>query len=102
MRYRGEIISAKSTDVVFEALELMDKYNLSVLPVIDGTESVGSIKESSIIDKVISDRTISGKKVNEIMDNKLPTIDYDSPFSEAREMLQKENAILVSQHGNFE
>ena len=33
------------------------------------------------------------------MDNKLPTIDYDSPFSEAREMLQKENAILVSQHG---
>ena len=93
------LISAKSTDVVFEALELMDKYNLSVLPVIDGTESVGSIKESSIIDKVISDRTISGKKVNEIMDNKLPTIDYDSPFSEAREMLQKENAILVSQHG---
>ncbi|MBL8006287.1 MAG: cysteine synthase [Ignavibacteria bacterium] len=95
------LISAKSSDKVFEALELMDKYNLSVLPVIDGTESVGSIKESGIIDKVISDRTISGKNVKDIMDSKLPTIDYDTPFVKALEMLQKENAVLVSQHGNI-
>ena len=35
------------------------------------------------------------------MDSKLPTIDYDTPFVKALEMLQKENAVLVSQHGNI-
>lgn len=95
------LISAKSTDKVFEALELMDKYNLSVLPVIDGTECVGSVKESGIIEKIITDRTVSGKEVREIMDDKLTTIDFDAPFVKALDLLHRENAVLVSQHGNI-
>jgi predicted transcriptional regulator len=95
------LISAKSTDKVFEALELMDKYNLSTLPVIDGTESVGSIRESGIIEKVINDRNISGKEVKEVMEDKLPTIDFDTPFLQALDILHRENAVLVSQHGNI-
>ncbi|MCY7363620.1 MAG: pyridoxal-phosphate dependent enzyme, partial [Ignavibacteria bacterium] len=93
------LISAKSSDKVFEALELMDKYNLSTLPVIDGDECVGSIKEANIIEKVINDRNVSGKNVKEIMDHELPIVDFNIAFPKALEMLQKDSTILVSQHG---
>lgn len=96
-----ELVSVKSADKVFEALELMDKYNLTTIPVIDGTECVGSLKESSIIDRVINDRTVSGKEVKAIMEKKLTIIDFDTPFPQALEILHKENAILVSQHGDI-
>ncbi len=93
------LVSVKSSDKVFEALEMMDKYNLSTVPVIDGDKCVGSIRESSIIDKVIKDRTISGSDVKQVMEKKLQLIDFDTEFPKAQEVLRKENAILVSQHG---
>lgn len=94
-----QLVSVKSSDKVFEALELMDKYNLSTLPVIDGTNCVGSLRESSIIEKVINDRNVSGKAVKNIMEKKLPIVDFGIMLPDALDILQKHNAILVSQHG---
>ncbi len=96
-----ELVSVKSSDKVYEALEMMDKYNLSTMPVIENSECVGSIRETKIIDKVINDRTISGKDVKQVMEKKLPMIDFDTGFPKALEMLHKDNAILVSQHGDI-
>lgn len=95
------LVSVKSTDKVFEALELMDKFNLSTIPVIDGTECVGSLRESSIIDNVINDRNVSGRDVKDIMEKKLQIVDFDTTFPKVLDMLHKENAILVSQHGDI-
>ncbi|MEO8664456.1 MAG: cysteine synthase [Ignavibacteria bacterium] len=96
-----EIVSVKSSDKVFEALEMMDKYNLSTIPVIDGPECVGSLRESNIIEKVINDRNVSGREVKDIMDKKLPILDFDTAFPKALDMLHKENAILISQHSDI-
>ncbi|HQY20859.1 MAG TPA: pyridoxal-phosphate dependent enzyme [Ignavibacteria bacterium] len=95
------LISAKSSDKLFEALELMDKYNLSTLPVIDGSDCVGSIAEESVIEKVMNDRNVSGKQVKDVMDKKLPIVDFNTEFPKALEMLQKDSTILVSQHGQI-
>ncbi|MDQ3021374.1 MAG: cysteine synthase [Bacteroidota bacterium] len=94
-----ELVSVKSSDKVYEALEMMDKYNLSTIPVIDGDECVGSVRESSIIDRVITDRNVSGKDVKQVMEKKLAIVDFDTEFPKAQDMLHKENAILISQHG---
>lgn len=96
-----DLVSVKSTDKVYEALELMDQYNLSTIPVIDGAKCVGSLRESNIIDNVINDRNVSGKNVKDIMEKKLQIVDFDTPFPEVQEMMHKENAILVSQHGDI-
>ncbi|MDZ4713157.1 MAG: cysteine synthase [bacterium] len=96
-----DLVSVKSSDKVYEALELMDKYNLSTIPVIDGAKCVGSLRESNIIDNVINDRNVSGKNVKDIMEKKLQIVDFDTPFPEVQEMMHKENAILVSQHGDI-
>lgn len=96
-----ELVSVNSNSKVFEALEMMDKYNLSTIPVIDGSECVGSLRESNLIDKVINDRNTSGKEVKQVMDKKLRIIDFDTPFPEVLELLHKEIAVLVSQHGDI-
>ncbi|MBS1518267.1 MAG: cysteine synthase [Bacteroidetes bacterium] len=95
------LISAKSSDKLFEALEIMDKYNLSTLPVIDGSECVGSIVEETMIEKIIKDRNIAGKNVKDVMDKKLPIVDFNSEFPKTLEMLQKDSTLLVSQHGQI-
>ena len=94
-----ELVSVLSTDKVFEALEMMDKYNVSTIPVIEENKCVGSITESKIIEKVINDRTISGSDVRQVMEKELPMIDFDTHFPKVQELLQKEHAVLVTQHG---
>jgi len=86
---------------VFEAMELMDEYNLSTMPVLEGNECIGSIIESSILEKVMDDRTVSGKTVRAVMDEKLPILDFNSHVKEAIDILHKDNAVLVSQHGRI-
>ena len=93
------LLSVKSSDKVFEALEMMDKYNLSTIPVIDGEKCVGSISESEILEKIISDRNVSGKDVKQVMEKKLTILDFDTEFPKAQEILQKDHTVLVSQHG---
>jgi len=94
-----ELVSVKGSDKVFEALEMMDKYNLSTIPVIEGIKCVGSLRESGILDKIIIDRTVSGKEVKDIMEKPLTILDFDTPFVKSLDILHKENAILISQHG---
>lgn len=94
-----ELVSIEGNAKVFEALELMDKYNLSTMPVIEGKQCIGSIKESSILEKVMDDRTVSGREVRAVMDEKLPILDFNSPVKEAIDILHNDNAVLVSQHG---
>lgn len=96
-----QLVSAKSADKVYEALELMDKYNLSTIPVIDGADCVGSVRESSIIEKIMNDRNVSGKEVKKIMEKKLPIIDFETMLPDALDVLHKHNAILISQHGDI-
>ncbi len=96
-----ELVSVTGSAKVFEALELMDEYNLSTMPVIEGKECIGSIREASILEKVMNDRTVSGKEVKDIMDEKLPILDFNSAFPAALEILYRNNAVLVSQHGTI-
>lgn len=96
-----ELISVTGSVKVFEALELMDEYNLSTMPVIEGKECIGSIKEASILEKVMNDRTVSGRDVREIMDERLPILDFEIPLKNAMDILHRDNALLVSQHGTI-
>ena len=94
-----ELVFVDGSAKVFEALELMDKYNLTTMPVIEGKECIGSVREASILAKVMNDRTVSGKEVKEVMDERLPMLDFNEPAKKALDILHKENAVLVSQHG---
>ncbi len=94
-----ELIFVDGSVKVFEALELMDKYNLSTMPVIEGKDCIGSVREASILAKVMDDRTISGKEIRQVMDAQLPILEFNEPAQKALDVLHGDNAVLVSQHG---
>ena len=94
------IVSVNSGNKVLEALELMDKYNVSNIPVIDGKECVGSLKESDLINGIMDDSNLSSKEVKEVMNGKLPVLDIGESFDKALDLLKENHAILVNEHGN--
>lgn len=93
------LVSVRSDSRIYEALELMDKYNITTLPVINDSVSIGSIKESEIMEKVIHDRSTSSRAVSDLMDKPLPVHDAQEDFRRVLDSLQDHNAVLVSQYG---
>jgi cystathionine beta-synthase len=94
-----QLVSVNSGNKVYEALELMNQYNISNVPVIDGDNCVGSLNETDIISKVMNDSSVGGKEVKAVMGEKLTSLETTDEFRKALDILKDKHAVLVSEHG---
>jgi len=90
-----ELIFVEPETVLSEALELMDKNGVTQIPVIQEHRSVGSLRESRVLAKLLSDRDLLNAKVSEVMDESFPVIEIDTSVSEIKSMLQRSPAVLI-------
>ena len=67
---------------------------------IDGTRSVGSLQEATLLTLVMDGVTPSSQPVGALMGKPLPTIDMDADISEAyRLLLSGSNALIAAENG---
>ncbi|MCL5985380.1 MAG: cystathionine beta-synthase [Actinobacteria bacterium] len=91
------IISVNSRDNLNKAINLMHKYNISQLPVIDDGKLVGSLNEASVM-KILHDGIdFTNQQISAIMSKPLPALDEDTNISEAyRILLSGTSGIIVT------
>ena len=94
------LVSIGSGSKVYEALELMNQYNISNVPVIDNGNCVGSLNEAEVISKVMNDSAVGGAEINSVMGDKLPALETVDAFRNALDVLKDKHAVLVTEQGN--
>ncbi|MFV0389463.1 MAG: pyridoxal-phosphate dependent enzyme [Pyrinomonadaceae bacterium] len=92
-----ELVSTTSNATVAEALEIMGKNGVTQIPVLDERISVGSLRESSILTKLLEDRTLMEARVQDVMDEGFPVLDVDASFEEIKEQLRNSPAVLIEE-----
>ena len=99
------VITIKSKEKVKKAIELMEKYAISQLPVVnDNGVPVGSITESTVLKKLLSGdpEKIFQLKVEEIMEESFPTITPSTNIKDIQQLiLKKYPAVLVMEKGKI-
>jgi len=90
-----ELISVGPDEKVAAALALMSENSVTQLPVIDGHESVGSLRESHILTNLLKDRNLLDAKVSDIMDKSFPVVDVDESFDSIKNKLTKSPAVVI-------
>lgn len=80
---------------VAEALEMMNSNGVTQLPVIDGYASVGSVRESGLLTKLLANRDLMDAKIGDVMDKSFPVVDVDTSLNEIRTKLQRHPAVLI-------
>lgn len=96
-----KLVSVSPEETVTEALQKLDEYNLSNLPVIDDNKSVGCINDAEVMSLVIEDSSVMDKKVKDVMGKPLPVLDELDDIKHAISSLKKSPAVLVTQFGNI-
>jgi cystathionine beta-synthase len=90
-----DLLFVSPDDTVGAALEKMSTSGVTQLPVLEEHNSVGSLRESRVLTKLLGDRELLNVKVSEVMDESFPVMDVDSSLNEIKVKLQKSPAILI-------
>ena len=89
------MIFVSPDDLISDALSKMNESGVTQLPVIEDHRSVGSLKESRVLTKLLGDRELLNSKVSEIMDESFPVLEVDANFGEIKSKLRKHPAVLI-------
>jgi cystathionine beta-synthase len=90
-----ELIFVSPDTVVSDALALMNEKGITQVPVLAENESVGSLRESKILTKLLENRDLLEAKVTEVMEKSFPIVDVDAHSNEIKAKLQKSPAVLI-------
>lgn len=96
-----DIISASPNETIGEALNKLEHYNVSQIPVLEDNNCIGSLNEADLMSRLIDEPSVIEKKVSEIMGAPYPVIDESEDIKHGIANLKKNPAILVSQYGRI-
>lgn len=89
------------TATLQEAMDVMNKYELSELPVLENNKSVGRVRDSKIMTKALEDRSALQLTVSEIMEAPIPVLDAQADIKDAISMLRNYSSVLVADFGRM-
>jgi cystathionine beta-synthase len=89
------LITVKESDVVRDALDLLRRYEISQLPVMRGSEIVGSVNDVAVMQAVFDRADLLHKSVGDVMGRPFPALDTDAQIDRAYKLLTLANAAIV-------
>jgi cystathionine beta-synthase len=96
------LVSVGPSASVRQALNLMGTYSVSQIPVVDGTDCVGSLTEGPVMARALEDRKLLETPVAEAMQPPFPVVDAEVPLDRLTTLLSKETpAALVRKDGKL-
>ena len=102
---RPPVVVARTTERVGDAIETLQAYGISQLPVSEAPDGddvaglVGSISEKGLLDRAFRDPSVVDRNVGEVMDPPLPLVDAGASLDEAFALLSGASALVVIRAG---
>jgi cystathionine beta-synthase len=98
-----KLVTIDSDKTVADAVELMKKYDIEHIPVMNGNGPVGAISENGLFQKIFDNPDIKNVLIKNVMEAPLPLVDFDTPLERLSHLINKENGAVLAKDevGNF-
>ncbi len=98
------LVTIQAREKVRQAVDRLQQYGISQAPVVreeslEVSAFVGSIRESTLLDRLFRDPDSLQADVAEVMAAPLPMVEFDQPVEVAFSELQASPAVVVAKHG---
>jgi cystathionine beta-synthase len=95
-----KLLAVDVNATVNDAITILNKYNISQIPVKDGNEFVGSLNESFLFAKLIDNADVKNDAVKKLMQPPFPVVGEKTPIEEVSKLITKDNnAVLLRDMG---
>ncbi len=90
------LISLTTADTVATAIELMKKYDIENIPVLENGENIGAISEGGLFDKILNNPDIKTQTVGSVMEKAYPEVAFETPVERLSTYISRENGAVLS------
>ena len=90
-----ELIFVSPNGTLSAALALMSENGVTQMPVLENNLSVGSLRESHVLTKLLENRELLDGQVADVMDKSFPVLEADASLVEIKSKLQRHPAVLI-------
>ncbi len=90
------LIHISTTDTVAAAIELMKKYDIENIPVMNNGTNAGAISESGLFNKILNNPDIKTQTVESVMEKAYPEVAFETPVERLSSFITKENGAVLS------
>ncbi|MBA2499144.1 MAG: pyridoxal-phosphate dependent enzyme [Chitinophagaceae bacterium] len=91
-----KLITAEPTDTIADTVELMKKYDIEHIPVMNGNGPVGAISESGLFKKIFTNPDIKNATVQELLEPPFPLVDFETPVEKLSTLINRENGAVLA------
>jgi cystathionine beta-synthase len=106
----GELLLAKPSDIAElvtvapsqtgrQALNLMETFDISQLPIVEDGTCVGSLTEGDLMAQAIAQPSVLDRQVREIMETPYPIVDADLTMEKLSELLSRDTPAVLVRRG---
>ena len=96
------LVTVAPGSTVRQALRLMSLHDVSQLPVMDGTNCVGSVSDWSLSAKSLDNTKLLDATLSEVMDPPFPVVEAGQQADAVAKLLSKSNpAVLIRSNGSL-
>ncbi len=98
-----KLITLHPDQTVAEAVDLMKKYDIEHLPVVEEGNLTGAISEGGLFQKLFDNPDIRKEKVRTLLEPAYPLVDFSTPVERLSGMINKDNGAVLARDeaGNF-
>jgi cystathionine beta-synthase len=91
-----KIVSIDAAQTVAEAVQMMKKFDIEQIPVMNGTDMIGAISEGGLFQKVFNNPEIKNAAVQTVLEPLYPIVDFETPVERLSTLINKENGAVLS------
>ena len=97
------LVTIDPKQTVAEVIELMKKYDIENVPVMNSDGIIGSLSESGLFKKILSNPEIKNELVQSVMEKAYPVVPFDTPVERLSNLISKETGAVLSKDdsGNY-
>jgi cystathionine beta-synthase len=96
-RNKQKLLTVTPEHTVAEAIDVMKKYNIENLPVMDSTNTIqGSISESGLFNKILGGLDIKTTLIKSVVEPNYPLVAFDAPVEKLSSLITKENGAVMA------
>lgn len=91
-----KVITVAPSQSVAEAVDLMKKYDIEHIPVMNGNGPVGAISEGGLFQKIFDNPEIKHARVESVIEPPFPVVSFDTPIEKLSHLINKENGAVLA------
>ncbi|MEN7551344.1 pyridoxal-phosphate dependent enzyme [Rapidithrix thailandica] len=98
---KDHLVMVDKNQKISDVIVMMNRQGISQVPVSDGSEIVGSITDSAILNQLLDNPELKDHLVSEIMDKPFMFVGMDNSVDSLSSLINRENkALLVRDHSD--